>query len=82
MCINQTLEKMHNFRSTYKRKKKQHQGNLTGIIKIFIKELTLVSKSSMDFLKDEAKRLGFYLTIKGITRNYRLAQTDKEELYY
>lgn len=80
-CVNQTLERMCTIRSIYKQKKNKYQGSLIGIIKIFIKELKLVSKSSMDFLKEEAKRLGFYLTFRGRTRNYHFAQTEKEGIY-
>ena len=79
--VNLTLKKMYDLHSIYKLKKNKLQGNLAGIIRIFIKELKLVNNSHLDFLKEEAKRLGFYLTIKARNRNYyNIRQTRRDPI--
>lgn len=62
--LNQTLEEMHNHHSNYKSQQKKYLGGLTGIIRIQIKGQRLHNLSFLDFLKEEAKRLGFYLKIR------------------
>lgn len=64
-CINQTLEEMYDFHSTYKSNRNKPREGLTGIIRIRIQGHRLPNNSFLDHFKQEAKRLGFYLTIRG-----------------
>ena len=63
--INQTLEEMCDLHSTYKSNRNKRRGDLTGIIRIGFKGRRLHNNAFLDFLKEEAKRLGGYLTIRG-----------------
>jgi DNA repair exonuclease SbcCD nuclease subunit len=63
--INQTLEEMIDHHSTHKSNQNKSQGDLTGIIRIGIKGQRLHNNTLLNFLKEEAKRLGYYLTIRG-----------------
>ena len=62
--INQTIEEMCDLHSTYKLNRNKRWGDLTGIIRIGIKGQRLPNNAFLDYLKEEAKRLGFYLTIR------------------
>ncbi len=62
--INQALEEMYDFHSTYKSNSEKPREGLTGIIIIRIKGQRLQSKAFLDLFKQEAKRLRFYLTVR------------------
>ncbi len=62
--INQTLEEMYDFHSTYKSNRNQPQEDLTGIVRIRIQGRKLHNNTFLDHFKREAKRLGFYLKIR------------------
>jgi hypothetical protein len=62
--MNQTIEEMWGVHSTYKSNRNKRGGDLTGIIRIGIKGQRFHNNTILDYLKEEAKMLGFYLTIR------------------
>lgn len=63
-CINKTLKKMYEIKSIHKFNQKKCQRDLAGIIKIGIKGKLLHNNVLVDFLKEEARKLRFYLTFR------------------
>ncbi|KON33029.1 hypothetical protein AC477_02135 [miscellaneous Crenarchaeota group-1 archaeon SG8-32-1] len=63
-CINQTLKNMYDIKSYSKFYLNECQRELAGIIKIGIKGKLLRNNVLVDFLKEEARKLRFYLTFR------------------
>ncbi len=62
--ISKTLEELYNLHSTCKLNRSKRREDLTGVVRIRIIGQQLCNKTFLDILKEEAKRLRFYLTIR------------------